>query len=132
VERQITLFQIDRCWSEHLDHLAHVRDGIHFISSGGARPLDEYHKIAGKAFYDLLQRIDDSVIETFMAVEVTADGIDMAKEGLKGPSSTWTYLINDQPFGNWFERFYRTAAHSGDLLRSLKRALADKAESMDN
>jgi hypothetical protein len=51
----------------------------------------------------------------------------MAKEGLKGPSSTWTYLINDHPFGNWFERFYRTAAHSGELLRSLKRALADKS-----
>ena len=40
-------------------------------------------------------------------------------------SSTWTYLINDHPFGDWFERFYRTVANSGDLMRSLKRALTD-------
>ena len=31
----------------------------------------------------------------------------MEKEGLKGPSSTWTYLINDHPFGDWFQRFCR-------------------------
>ncbi len=132
VERQITLFHIDRCWAEHLDHLAHIRDGIHFITEGGHRPLDEYHRIAGRAFYDLLARIDDSIVETFEAAEIAADGIDPAKEGLKGPSSTWTYLINDHPFGTWFERFYRTATHSADLVRSLKRALADKTESMDN
>jgi len=127
VERQITLFHIDRCWAEHLDHLAHIRDGIHFITGGGRNPLDEYHRIAGRAFGDLVKTIDDSIVATFMSAEVTGGGIDMAKEGLKGPSSTWTYLVNDQPFGNWFERFYRTAAHSGDLVRSLRRALADKS-----
>ncbi len=127
VERRITLFHIDRCWAEHLDHVAHIRDGIHFTTGGGRSPLDEYHRIAGRAFYDLLKNIDDRIVETFVTAEITANGIDMAKEGLKGPSSTWTYLINDHPFGNWFERFYRTAAHSGELLRSLKRALADKS-----
>ena len=33
--------------------------------------------------------------------------IDMEKEGLEGPSSTWTYLINDNPFGDWAERTSR-------------------------
>jgi preprotein translocase subunit SecA len=127
VERQITLSHIDHCWAEHLDHLAHIRDGIHFITSGGRNPLDEYHRIAGRAFGDLLRTIDERIVATFVSAEITADGIDLAKEGLKGPSSTWTYLINDHPFGNWFERFYRTAAHSGDLFRSLKRALADNS-----
>lgn len=29
--------------------------------------------------------------------EITPNGIDMGKEGLKAPSSTWTYLVNDSP-----------------------------------
>ncbi|MBN1359095.1 MAG: accessory Sec system translocase SecA2 [Sedimentisphaerales bacterium] len=132
VERRITLFHLDRSWAEHLDHLAHIRDGVHFITGGGRNPLDEYHRIAGRAFYDLLKNIDDRIVETFVTAEIGADGIDMAKEGLKGPSSTWTYLINDHPFGNWFERFYRTAANSGELFRTLKRTLADKVQGIDN
>jgi hypothetical protein len=51
----------------------------------------------------------------------------MEKEGLKGPSSMWTYLINDHPFGDWFQRFYKTVANSADLIRSLKRALTDQS-----
>lgn len=66
-------------------------------------------------------------MQTFLSVEITADGIDMEKEGLKGHSSMWTCLINDHPFGHWFERFYRTVVNSGDLLMSLKRALTDQS-----
>ncbi|MGB2905956.1 MAG: hypothetical protein WBB73_02580, partial [Candidatus Aminicenantaceae bacterium] len=25
----------------------------------------------------------------------------LAKAGIRGPSSTWTYLISDQQFGSW-------------------------------
>jgi preprotein translocase subunit SecA len=124
-ERQITLFHIDRCWAEYLDYVAHVREGIHLTAAGGSSPLDKYHMTVGRAFHRLLDTIDDSIVETFLSADITADGIDMEKEGLKGPSSTWTYLINDHPFGDWFERFYKTATHAGDLFRSLRRALAD-------
>jgi len=125
VETQITLFHMDRCWADYLDHVAHVREGIHLTTGGGRSPLDEFHVTVGRAFCALLDTINDAVVDTFESAEITADGIDMEKEGLKGPSSTWTYLINDHPFGDWFERFYRTAANSGDLLRTLKRALKD-------
>ena len=127
VERRITLFHIDRCWAEHLDHVAHIREGIHFVSGAGQNALDEYHRRVGRAFYDLLNTIDESIVETFMSADITGEGIDMEKEGLKGPSSTWTYLINDNPFGDWFERFFKTATHSRDLFKSLRRALADKS-----
>ena len=127
VERQITLFHVDRCWAEYLDYVAHVREGIHLIAGASGSPLDQYHMMVGKSFQHLLTSIDDSIVETFLSVEITADGIDMEKEGLKGPSSTWTYLINDHPFGDWFQRFYKTVANSGDLIRSLKRALTDQS-----
>jgi preprotein translocase subunit SecA len=62
----------------------------------------------------LLKRIDDEVVTTFNTVEITADGIDLDREGLLGPSSTWTYMINDQPIGDVFER----------ISRSVKRLLS--------
>lgn len=36
-------------------------------------------------------------------MEITADGVDWEREGLLGPSSTWTYLVNDNVLsGNTF------------------------------
>jgi hypothetical protein len=54
------------------------------------------------------------------SAEITEKGIDLAKEGLAGPSATWTYLISDNPFGDALQR----------LLRGLKRCLV--AESDDD
>ncbi|NIM17751.1 MAG: accessory Sec system translocase SecA2 [Candidatus Aminicenantes bacterium] len=100
VERRITLFYIDQCWTEHLAYIAHVREGIHLWAWGGKVPYFEFQKIAVRAFDDLLQRHREKVIETFNRAAITKNGIDMAHEGLTGPSSTWTYLINDMPFDN--------------------------------
>ncbi len=127
IEIQITLFHMDRCWAEYLDYVAHVREGIHLTSTGGSSPLEEFHITVGRAFHHLIETINEAIVQTFLSAEITADGIDMEKEGLKGPSSTWTYLINDHPFGDWFERFFKTVANSGDLLSSLKRALTDQS-----
>jgi preprotein translocase subunit SecA len=127
VERQLTLFHLDRCWAEYLDYVAHIRAGIHLMTPADRSPLDQFHVTVGKAFQGLVESIDNSIVESFLSAEITPDGIDMEKAGLKGPTSTWTYLINDQPFGDWFQRFYRTVANTGDLIRSLKRALTDQS-----
>ena len=125
VERQITLFHIDRCWADYLEHVWHVREGIHWISAGRSSPLDVYHKAVGRDFRQLLGTIDDRAVETFESVSIGADGVDLEQAGVKGPSSTWTYVVGDNPFGDWFERFVKGVVHSRDLLRNLKRVLAD-------
>ena len=66
--------------------------------------MDEFHKMAAHAFQDLLRRIDDEITKTFRTAEVTEDGIDLDEEGLRRPGATWTYLVNDNPFGGWLER----------------------------
>ena len=43
--------------------------------------------------------IDEAVLESLDRVAPTADGIETGVD-LKGPASTWTYLINDDPFRN--------------------------------
>ena len=123
VEKQITLFHIDKCWTDFLDQIGHIRDGIHLFGAGGHNPLDEFHRIVAEAFYSLMLRIDDEIIETFNSARITEDGIDMTGEGLVRPTSTWTYLINDNPFGD----FMKGLKEGLGCFKGLKRALTDKS-----
>ena len=57
-----------------------------------------------KAFDDLEQQVDSSIIAAFERVNITGAGIDLEREGLLGPTSTWTYLVNDSFFENPLRR----------------------------
>jgi preprotein translocase subunit SecA len=95
-ERAITLHWIDRCWADHLAAVAEVREGIHLADIGGLDPLQEYLKRIAEAFRDLHPAIEDRILETFAGLEITEEGIDLGGSGIQGPSSTWTYLVNDR------------------------------------
>ncbi len=97
-ERWIMLFQFDRFWSEHLATMAEIREGIHLRRVSGQDPFAEYVLLAADAFSDMESQVEEEAVRTFEAVTITEEGLDLDKEGLKGPSSTWTYLINDDPF----------------------------------
>ncbi|HET9228874.1 MAG TPA: accessory Sec system translocase SecA2 [Thermoanaerobaculia bacterium] len=100
IERRITLVTIDRCWSDHLAEMQAVRDEVHLVLLGGKDPFAEFYRTAAAGVEALLERIDSTIVEIFERIEVTAEGVDWEREGLRGPSSTWTYLINDNVFGN--------------------------------
>jgi preprotein translocase subunit SecA len=97
VEKQITLYHINKCWADYLDYISYEREGIHLVAIGKEDPLTEFHRITIEAFDEMMGKIDAEIIRTFNTVAIGKDGIDMAKAGLKGPSATWTYLINDSP-----------------------------------
>lgn len=101
LEHQITLFQIDRCWADHLAVIADVREGIHLASVGGRSPLTEFHKTINSEFLKLEKKIEEGIIQTFQSLPISEKGIDLNKKGIRGPSSTWTYLISDSQFGLW-------------------------------
>ena len=94
VERAVTLHHIDMAWAAHLAFVSEVREGIHLVGIGGMDPLHEFHKQVAAAFSRLHQEIEDRTLETLMALEVTDDGL--LDPALRGPSSTWTYLVNDR------------------------------------
>jgi len=96
--RQAALFHIDRRWSEHLAKVADLREGIHLLRVGGQDPLREFVLRAVESYRQMRAQIDEDVIRTLRAATITENGIDLDKEGLRGPSSTWTYLVNDDPF----------------------------------
>jgi preprotein translocase subunit SecA len=98
VEIQITLCLMDRVWSNHLANIADVREGIHLRRLGGQDPLHEFYIVAQDMYSEMEKQLDEDIKNTFAAVAINEDGIDLDKEGLRGPSSTWTYLVNDNPF----------------------------------
>lgn len=98
VEKYVTLYQIDQHWADFLEETAQIREGIHLVHFSGKVPLDEFHKMVWEAYLNLEQKIERAIIETLTRVEITEKGIDPESEGLRGPSVTWTYLVNDTPF----------------------------------
>ena len=99
VERRLTLLAIDRCWSDHLGELRELREDSVLLAFAGRYPLAEFHRQAGESFHALEERIEDEVARDFDRVEVTKDGVDWERAGLRGPSATWTYLVGENPFG---------------------------------
>jgi preprotein translocase subunit SecA len=97
-ERMVTILYIDRAWRDHLSLCADLREGIHLVRLGGQDPLDRFTKEAIQAFSHVDATIDEAVLAALSDVRIANGQIDLTGLGLKGPSSTWTYLVNDDPF----------------------------------
>ena len=98
-EKQLHLFHMDEEWEFHLRVLEDIREGIHLLRWGGAIPLEEFHRKTFAAFEELEIKTEEKILASFDRVKISDGGIDMEGEGLTRPTSTWTYIINDNPFG---------------------------------
>ncbi len=96
IERTVWLFHINECWTQYLSYISYVREGIHLFNMAGKSPLDEYHKLVINAYSTIVQDIEKNVLETIKNAKITHEGINLHEEGLIGPSSTWTYLVDDR------------------------------------
>ncbi|MGB7604998.1 MAG: hypothetical protein WBL93_05920, partial [Lutisporaceae bacterium] len=133
VEKQLTLYYINKHWADYLDYMSYMRESIHLVVIGKQNPLFEFNKLAVQTFDEMLKDIEKDIVSEFEAASITKAGIDLEKEGLKAPSSTWTYLINENPdqFRNLsFLSDAVSNAVKGPLftLRSLYRFFANKAK----
>lgn len=98
-ERRVTLAHLDWCWSDHLAHAGELREGIHLVSLGGFNAFDTFNKEMNLEFATFRRDIEDKVAHTMSTATFTSEGIDLEEQGLTGPSSTWTFMINDNPRG---------------------------------
>ena len=97
-EQRITLHVLDNAWAEHLAFIDEVREGIHLQRYGGREPISEFHRQIVACL-----RADDRAragrtVEILRQLTVRDGAIDLAAAGLAGSTSTWTYLVNDNPF----------------------------------
>jgi preprotein translocase subunit SecA len=97
--RRVALLRIDGAWADHLAWLADLREGIHLVSLGRKEPLQEFQKAATETFLSLETRISRDVGKTLRGLLEKEGAVDLEAEGLKGPSSTWTYLVNEDQLG---------------------------------
>jgi preprotein translocase subunit SecA len=97
-ERTITLAAIDRGWREHLGEVADLREGIHLVRLGGGDPLARFALLVAEAFNRMQSAIDEEVLAAFDELVVVDGEIQLPAAVTKGPSATWTYLVNDDPF----------------------------------
>ena len=51
-----------------------------------------------RSFEHTRDSVEDRLVGSFKALRITADGIDLDAAGLRGPSSTWTYLVEEDVF----------------------------------
>lgn len=96
--RKVMLYHIDKAWSEHLAFAAHIREGIHLVSLTGKRPIEEFHYALIPVFYEFWNKVKTNAQKDYNSIPVTDQGFNLAEAGLKAPSSSWTYLVNDQLF----------------------------------
>ena len=97
-EQRVTMFVLDREWAEHLALIEDVREGIHLQRYGGREPVTEFHRQIVDAFSAMMDRINDESVAILRQLEVRNGEIDLTAAGIAGSSSTWTYLVNDNPF----------------------------------
>jgi preprotein translocase subunit SecA len=110
--RLITLSCLDQAWSEHLAQAADVREGIHLRALGHSSnpfggsliPVQEFNRELTELFSRFTARVTERTVAAFQAAEITPDGADLTGAGLKRPSATWTYVVQENPFGTDFGR----------------------------
>lgn len=98
--REIMLFHLDRGWSDHLADLNDLRESIHLRALAKESPIDEFHRAAIGAFKQLVNEAVDASVGTFKEVTIDETGAQLADAGLARPSSTWTYMVNDNPLAS--------------------------------
>lgn len=98
--RLIMLYHLDRGWADHLAFLADIRESIHLRALGRQNPLDEFHRMAVDAFASLAADAIEAAQQTFDTAQSIEDepGIDLSK--LARPTSTWTYMVHDNPLAD--------------------------------
>ena len=113
--RKVLLYHIDKAWAEHLAFSAHIREGIHLVSLTGKRPIEEYHYALIPAFCEFWNKVETASIADFERILLTKTGFCPADSGLKSPSSSWTYLVNDQlfdPARNFMQNIFKKRSQS--------------------
>ena len=70
-EKVITLNIIDKYWTEHINTMSHLREGIHLRSYGQEDPLRAYTVEGFDLFDNMLQNIDKEVTNFLVKAQIT-------------------------------------------------------------
>ncbi|MDO5753299.1 MAG: accessory Sec system translocase SecA2 [Arthrobacter sp.] len=98
--KAVMLFELDGQWSDHLALLSEQRAAIHLRSLGRQNPLDEFRKETISLFEGFFDRVNESAAETLAVLDVVDGEVDLEAAGIRRGTTTWTYVVNEDPFGS--------------------------------
>ncbi|MBX2873279.1 MAG: hypothetical protein KTR30_14300 [Saprospiraceae bacterium] len=110
--KTFALLQYDQQWALHLDELAQSRDGVHLVRLGGQNPLNTFRKMADASFTKLYERLE-ILLRDWIEKVLSGDLSEAETQHLERPASTWTYVINDNPFEDQLSIMLLDNANSG-------------------
>ncbi|WP_088832294.1 preprotein translocase subunit SecA [Paenibacillus tyrfis] len=95
-EQRVRLYYIDKFWADHLAYVSYIRESIHLTSLTNRNPIDEFHAQIIQAYEQIPSKINRESANMLVKLGGSNDPAKWEKFGLKSPTSTWTYIINDQ------------------------------------
>ncbi|MBU3110266.1 preprotein translocase subunit SecA [Clostridium lacusfryxellense] len=95
LEKQVALYNIDEAWADYLTHVAYLQDGVKLSILKHKDPLQVFQMETSTVFESLQEIIQKRILQDFEMLDLSESGLYNLKERIKPPSSTWTYLIND-------------------------------------
>ena len=87
---------LDSFWSDHLQLVEEVQEGIGLERFAGRDPGLEYIHRVGDAFDRGWQEVREKLIEACRRFPQDPDALRAVSLGVSRPSSTWTYQVDDQ------------------------------------
>ncbi|PIU01762.1 preprotein translocase subunit SecA [bacterium (Candidatus Torokbacteria) CG09_land_8_20_14_0_10_42_11] len=75
VEKVVSLRVMDTIWTEHLDTMEYLREGVRFQAYGQRDPLVEYKREGYILFQKLLDKIKTDIVNTIFKVSVMAQNM---------------------------------------------------------
>jgi preprotein translocase subunit SecA len=97
-EQRLAIQSLDDRWADHLAAIEDVREGIHLQRFGGREPVTEFHRQIVEGFESVMADVRRETAARFRRLRLREGAIDLESAGLGGSSTTWTYLVNDNPF----------------------------------
>jgi len=95
-EQRVRLYYIDKFWADHLAYVSYIRESIHLTSLTNRNPIDEFHVQIIQAYEQIPAKINRESANMLVKLGGSNDPEKWEKFGLKSPTSTWTYIMNDQ------------------------------------
>jgi len=98
LERAVRLRALDQGWADHLAWVNDTKETIHLVKLGGLIPDREFQKSATENFLGMMKNAEESARAEMEVLEASDDPARESQK-IKGPSSTWTYLVKEDQFG---------------------------------
>ena len=94
-QKQIELYALGEAWADHLLYMESLSDEIFLRGKVRGDPLMNYHRRLIDGFEQLQENVKETVLDIFDRAAVRDGRLDLEEMGIKGPTSTRTFLVHD-------------------------------------